>query len=59
LADEAKATLFYSEFPAKIAKGDIKQREHVYRGLEQAGQAILDVQKGDNTAKAVVILADD
>ncbi|KAF8530096.1 NAD-P-binding protein [Hysterangium stoloniferum] len=58
LADEAKATLFYSEFPPKIAKGEIKQREHVYRGLEQAGQAILDVQKGDNTAKAVVLLAD-
>ncbi|KAF8530097.1 NAD-P-binding protein [Hysterangium stoloniferum] len=59
LKDETKAALFYSEFPPKIAKGEIKQREHVYRGLEQAGQAILDVQKGDNTAKAVIILADD
>jgi len=49
---------FYEVFPEKIASGEIKHREHVYRGLEEAGQAIFDVQKGNNTAKAVVVLAD-
>lgn len=49
---------FYEVVPAKIANGEIKHREHVYRGLEEAGQAILDVQKGNNKAKAVIILAD-
>jgi len=49
---------FYELFPKKIASGEIKHREHVYRGLEEAGKAIFDVQKGNNTAKAVVVLAD-
>jgi NADPH-dependent curcumin reductase CurA len=40
--------------PAAIARGDIKYREHRY-SLKDAGQAILDVQKGDNTAKAVIV----
>lgn len=49
---------FNRVFPEKIASGEIKHREHVYPGLEQAGQAILDVQKGDNKAKAVIVISD-
>ncbi|KAF8506256.1 NAD-P-binding protein [Gautieria morchelliformis] len=48
---------FYKVFPQKVASGEIKHREHVYSGLEQAGQAILDVQKGDNKAKAVIVVS--
>lgn len=49
---------FYSVFPKRIASGQIKHREDVYPGLEHAGQAILDVQKGNNKAKAVILLSD-
>lgn len=50
---------FYAVFPQKVVKGEIKHREQVYRGLKGAEQAILDNQKGDNTAKPVVVLADE
>jgi len=36
-----------------IARGDIKYREHKYT-LREAGQALLDVQKGNNQGKAVI-----
>jgi len=50
---------FYDVIPKKIANGEIKHREHVYHGLQEAGHAILDVQKGNNKAKAVILLADE
>ena len=43
----------------KVASGEIQYREHVYNGLVDAGEAILAVQKGLNTAKAVIHVADD
>jgi hypothetical protein len=33
--------------------------EHKYQGLDSAGQAILDVQTGANTAKAVIIVSEE
>lgn len=48
---------FYSVFPQKLASGEIKYSEQRYEGLEQAGQAILDVQKGNNKAKAVIAVS--
>jgi NADPH-dependent curcumin reductase CurA len=50
---------FYEEVPKLLASGDIKYTEHITRGLENVGQAILDVQIGRNEGKSVVIVADD
>lgn len=50
---------FYAEVTPKVASGEIKYREHVYNGLVDAGEAVLAVQKGLNTAKAVIHVADD
>jgi NADPH-dependent curcumin reductase CurA len=50
---------FYGVFPKKVASGEISHREHLYHGLEQGGQAILDVQRGDNKAKAVIVVSND
>ncbi|PPR08272.1 hypothetical protein CVT24_001112 [Panaeolus cyanescens] len=48
---------FWQEVAPKVASGEIKHREHVYEGLDKLPQAILDVQQGNNTAKAVVHVA--
>ncbi|KAI0782983.1 alcohol dehydrogenase [Abortiporus biennis] len=48
---------FYQEVPPKVAKGEIKLREDRSIGLESAGQAILDVQVGNNNGKKVIIVA--
>ncbi|PPQ83872.1 hypothetical protein CVT24_006412 [Panaeolus cyanescens] len=45
---------FREEIPARIASGEIKYREQIYEGLDKVPHAILDVQRGKNTAKAVV-----
>ena len=45
--------------PPRVASGEIKYKEHVVRGLENAGQAILDVQMGRNFGKSVVVVADE
>ena len=50
---------FYAEMPPKVASGEIQHREHVYRGLAESGEAILAVQKGFNTAKAVIHIAEE
>ncbi|EJD37237.1 alcohol dehydrogenase [Auricularia subglabra TFB-10046 SS5] len=50
---------FYATIPGQIARGEIKYTETIVRSLDEAPQLLLDVQKGDNTGKAVVILADD
>jgi len=50
---------FYAELTPKVASGEIQHREHVYNDLANAGEAILAVQKGWNTAKAVVHVADE
>ena len=52
-------TDFYTEMTAKVVSGEIQHREHVYDGLDKSGEAILAVQKGLNSAKAVVHVADE
>ncbi len=50
---------FYKTMPDLIARGELKYREDVTRGLEFAGEAILAVQLGKNKAKSVVVVADE
>ena len=50
---------FYAEMTTKVVSGEIQHRQHVYDGLVNSGEAILAVQKGFNTAKAVVHVADE
>ena len=50
---------FNKVLPPLVASGQIKDKEHVYEGLESVGEAILAVQKGMNQGKAVVHVADD
>ncbi|EJD36865.1 alcohol dehydrogenase [Auricularia subglabra TFB-10046 SS5] len=48
---------FYSTFPARIKSGEIKYNESVARSVDDAPQLIIDVQKGDNKGKAVIVLS--
>ena len=50
---------FFAEMTPKVASGEIQYREQAYHGLPHAGEAILAVQKGLNTAKAFIHVADD
>ncbi|RPD53531.1 NAD(P)-binding protein [Lentinus tigrinus ALCF2SS1-6] len=50
---------FYSKFVPRVASGEIKYKEYLVRGLENAGEAILDVQSGKNFGKCVIVVADD
>ncbi|TFK22693.1 alcohol dehydrogenase, partial [Coprinopsis marcescibilis] len=45
---------FYNVVPEKLANGELKYKEHIWDGLESVGEAILAVQKGLNTAKAII-----
>ncbi|KAI0750202.1 NAD(P)-binding protein [Daedaleopsis nitida] len=50
---------FYKTMPALVASGDMKYMEHRVKGLENAGQALLDVMNGRNIGKMVVVVADE
>ncbi|KAH9945462.1 NAD(P)-binding protein [Epithele typhae] len=50
---------FLRTFPARITAGDLRWKEHIVRGLENAGQALYDVQAGANFGKCVVRVADE
>ncbi|KAF7982761.1 hypothetical protein HWV62_26660 [Athelia sp. TMB] len=50
---------FYKEIPAKLAKGQLIFKEDQTKGLEHAGQGILDVQTGKNNGKKVIIVAEE
>ena len=50
---------FFRTMPGRIARGAVRYKEHVVRGLENAGQAILDVQEGRNFGKSVVVVAEE
>ncbi|KAJ6574378.1 alcohol dehydrogenase [Mycena capillaripes] len=52
-------TKFYATIPQAIAAGEIKYTEEVSQGLESVGDAILRVQQGRNTAKAVVVVSEE
>lgn len=49
----------YRKVPKLVAEGKLKYREQVYEGLRSVGNAILEVQKGLNEAKAVVKVAEE
>ena len=50
---------FFRDFPARVASGEIKNKEYVVHGLENSGQALVDVLQGKNFGKCVVIVADE
>lgn len=50
----ADADEFFSEFPHKIAKGEIKVREHVTKGIDN-GEAFVDMLSGKAQGKSVVV----
>ena len=50
---------FYADIPPKVASEQLKYLEYVKHGIESIPQTILDVQKGDNTGKAVVVVAQE
>ncbi|KAK7038568.1 NADP-dependent oxidoreductase RED1 [Favolaschia claudopus] len=49
---------FYRTIPPALASGEIKYTEEVHHGLDKIGDAILRIQKGENTAKVVVVVAE-
>jgi len=50
---------FYKEIPPMVASGQIKYLEDVTRGLDKAGEAIVDVQTGRNKGKSVILVAEE
>ena len=50
---------FYREVPKLVASGVIKYTEDITRGLEYAGHALEAVQRGNNTGKSVVVVAEE
>ncbi|KAI0300114.1 NAD(P)-binding protein [Multifurca ochricompacta] len=50
---------FYEEFPKLVKSGELKYEEDIVYGLEKVGEAILEVGKGLNRAKKVVIVANE
>ena len=50
---------FYKSFVPRIARGEIKYKEHKLHGLDKAGDGILDVQSGKNFGKCVIVVAEE
>jgi NADPH-dependent curcumin reductase CurA len=50
---------FLDVVPRLVADGAFQHREDSTDGLEKTGDVILAVQKGQNKAKAVVVVAKD
>ncbi|KAI0692468.1 NAD(P)-binding protein [Cerioporus squamosus] len=50
---------FYATMPGRVAKGEIKYKEHLVEGLENTGQAMLDVLHGNNFGKSVIVVAEE
>jgi NADPH-dependent curcumin reductase CurA len=57
--DESFNKEFYSQVPKWIANGELKIKEDVTKGLEQAPDAIVGIFQGKNFGKAVVRIADE
>ena len=53
------ADTFFTTMPGRVARGEVRYRENVSRGLASAARAIEDVQRGRNFGKSVVIVADE
>lgn len=50
---------FYSKVPKWIATGELKVKEDVTQGLEQAAEALVGIFQGKNFGKAVIQIAAD
>ncbi|RPD54808.1 NAD(P)-binding protein [Lentinus tigrinus ALCF2SS1-7] len=50
---------FYKTMPGRVAKGEIKYKEHLVKGLENSAQALLDVLQGNNFGKSSIIVSED
>ena len=53
------AEAFQAEVVPRLVSGEFKSSEDITRGLDKVGDVILAVQKGTNTGKAVVRVADE
>ncbi|THU97165.1 alcohol dehydrogenase [Dendrothele bispora CBS 962.96] len=53
------STEFNRLVPKKLVSGEIKFTEDISKGLEKAGDALLEVQTGKNNGKKVVLVAED
>ncbi|KAL0961160.1 hypothetical protein HGRIS_006132 [Hohenbuehelia grisea] len=49
---------FRKEVPGLIAHGELKVLEHITKGLDKAGHALLDVLTGKNIGKSILIVAE-
>ncbi|KAK7458784.1 hypothetical protein VKT23_009789 [Stygiomarasmius scandens] len=50
---------FNEVVPKKLVNGEIKHTEDISKGLEHAGEALLEVQTGKNKGKKVIVVAED
>ncbi|KAJ7028398.1 alcohol dehydrogenase [Mycena alexandri] len=53
------STAFRAEVWPKLVSGEFKFKEDVTHGLQRLGEVILAVQKGTNTGKAIVVVAEE
>lgn len=49
---------FYRDVPAWLAKGELKSKEDVTKGLENAADALVGIFEGKNFGKALVEIWD-
>jgi len=50
---------FNEVVPKKLVNGEIQYTEDISKGLEHAGEALLEVQTGKNNGKKVIVVAED
>ncbi|RPD54785.1 NAD(P)-binding protein [Lentinus tigrinus ALCF2SS1-7] len=50
---------FNRMFPPRVASGELKYKDDLVRGLENAGQALVNVLSGTNFGKCSVVVADE
>ncbi|KAH9918900.1 NAD-P-binding protein [Epithele typhae] len=50
---------FLRDMPRHVAAGEVKFKEHLTRGLARAGDALLDVLRGGNFGKSVIVVAEE
>ena len=55
----APYSAFVREMSGWLASGEVRYREHVVEGLEQAPQGFIDLMRGANFGKVIVRLAQD
>lgn len=51
--------LFFRVVPPKLATGELKYADDITKGLENVGEAILDVLQGKNKGKKIVLVAEE